>query len=105
MERLKMLTQQNPLDPFLRYALGLEWEKHAHWQKAEQIWRDLLLKHPNYLPALHRLAELLFAQQKFTEAHAFASDALRCAESEADEHAKQVAHGLLAQIEEEMNLE
>ncbi|MFZ9939627.1 MAG: tetratricopeptide repeat protein [Bacteroidia bacterium] len=101
--RLQSLIRQNPQDPFLQYALGLEWEKQLQWEAAEEIWRKLLLSHSDYLPAMQRLAELYWAQENWVKAHECATEAHICAEKLGDTHAQEIANDLLEQIEARMN--
>jgi len=105
LERLQLLARTNPQDPFVQYALGLEWEKLGHYHQAEQIWINLLHQYPAYLPAHQRLAGLYVLQHRLDEARASAQNALRIALQDGDAHAQETAEDLLAQIEEEYNSE
>jgi tetratricopeptide (TPR) repeat protein len=105
LERLQLLIRQNPQEPFLPYALGLEWEKQANLQRAEEIWRNLLIEHPDYLPAWQRLAELYLVQKQFINALHCTKEALRCSEKTGDHHAHETALEMLEQIAEQMKME
>lgn len=105
LKRLQLLARENPKDPFIQYALGLEWEKQGCHQQAEQIWNEVLRQYPAYLPAHQRLAGLYVMQSKLDEALAAAQNALLCAQQAKDDHATEIALELLARIDEELNSE
>jgi len=61
-ERIKMLEQfvaEDPADPFNRYALALEVQKSDR-QKAKEIFDQLILSDPDYLPTYYMAALLYF---------------------------------------------
>lgn len=103
LDRLQVLVHQNPDDPFLQYALGLEWEKRTQWEQAKQTWQQLLVKQPDYLPAWQKLSELCLMQEMLKEAFDFATEARLCAENAGDRHAANNAQALIDQILEQMN--
>jgi tetratricopeptide (TPR) repeat protein len=105
LERLQLLARANPQDPFMQYALGLEWEKLGHYQQAEQIWNNLLHQYPAYLPAHQRLARLYVLQHRLDEAFTSAQNALCFAQQTGDDHAKEIAEDVLARINEEFKSE
>ena len=60
LERLQLLEQyakEDPMDPFPRYALALEWVS-TDPKKAEQLFAQLLIDHPHYLPVYYHAAHL-----------------------------------------------
>ncbi len=59
-ERIKMLEQfvaEDPTDPFNRYALALELVK-SDKQKAKEIFDQLMLSNPDYVPTYYQAALL-----------------------------------------------
>ena len=59
-KRLQLLEQyarEDPMDPFPRYALALEWVS-SDPKKAEQLFAQLLIDHPHYLPVYYHAAHL-----------------------------------------------
>jgi tetratricopeptide (TPR) repeat protein len=58
-EHLNSFLEQNPKDPFLHYALALEFHKLREFALAEEKYRYLLDTHPNYLPTYYHFAGLL----------------------------------------------
>ena len=60
LERLQLLEQyakEDPMDPFPRYALALEWVS-SDPKKAGQLFAQLLIDHPHYLPVYYHAAHL-----------------------------------------------
>ena len=60
LERLQLLEQyarEDPMDPFPRYALALEWVT-TDPKKAGQSFDQLLIDHPHYLPVYYHAAHL-----------------------------------------------
>jgi hypothetical protein len=60
LERLQLLEQyarEDPMDPFPRYALALEWVS-TDPKKAGQLFAQLLIDHPHYLPVYYHAAHL-----------------------------------------------
>ncbi|SRR5258706_16449988 len=67
-ERIKMLEQfvdEDPTDPFNRYALGLELVK-SNKLRAKEIFDQLILVNPNYVPAYYQAA-LLYIELTLNE--------------------------------------
>ena len=67
-ERIKMLEQyvaEDPTDPFNRYALALELVK-TDKLKAKEIFGQLILTNPDYVPAYY-LAALLYLELSLNE--------------------------------------
>jgi hypothetical protein len=67
-ERIKMLEQfvtEDPADPFNRYALALELAK-TDKQKAKEIFDQLILSTPDYVPAYYQAA-LLYIELSLNE--------------------------------------
>jgi tetratricopeptide (TPR) repeat protein len=59
-ERIKMLEQfvaEDPADPFNHYALALELTK-SNKQKAKEVFDQLLITNPDYVPAYYQAALL-----------------------------------------------
>jgi tetratricopeptide (TPR) repeat protein len=68
-ERIKMLEQfveEDPTDPFNRYALGLELMK-SDKQRAKEIFDQLIQLDPGYVPSYYQAAllhiELMLTQE------------------------------------------
>ena len=61
---IQELMQEEPDEPFHRYALGLEYRNYEP-EKAIKIWEDLVAVSPDYLPVYYPLAELLGDESRF----------------------------------------
>ncbi|HEV8512274.1 MAG TPA: tetratricopeptide repeat protein [Cyclobacteriaceae bacterium] len=67
-DRIKMLEQfvaEDPTDPFNHYALALELTK-SDKQKAKEIFDQLILSNPDYVPAYYQAA-LLYLELKLNK--------------------------------------
>ena len=67
-ERIKMLEQfvvEDPTDPFNHYALALELAK-SDKQKAKEVLSQLIVSHPDYVPAYYQAA-LLYIELALNE--------------------------------------
>ena|SRR5258706_7936193 len=70
LERLQLLEQyarEDPMDPFPRYALALEWVS-TDSKKADQLFAQLLIEHPHYLPVYYHAAHLHIISGDFVNA-------------------------------------
>ena len=56
-QQLREFVNEDPKDPFNRYALALEYQK-VDLQKAVEIFELLLRDHPDYLPTYYQLGKL-----------------------------------------------
>ncbi len=54
-DQLEALARESPTDPFLQYALALEWAKTDR-DRAGDYFKALLNDHPDYLPAYYQAA-------------------------------------------------
>jgi tetratricopeptide (TPR) repeat protein len=60
LDKLLEMLKIQPDDPFLQYAIGIEYEAVDNYALAKQYFSNLLLKHPEYLPVYYQ-AGLLYA--------------------------------------------
>jgi tetratricopeptide (TPR) repeat protein len=58
-DNLQKMLEITPQDPFLHYALGLEYESAGEDLKARQQFDYLLVNHPDYLPLYYQFGHLL----------------------------------------------
>ncbi|MDG1261533.1 MAG: hypothetical protein P8O05_07215 [Flavobacteriales bacterium] len=71
MNRVEMLLdmmQTDKNDPFLPYALSLEYVKSGQSSQSIELLQKLSASHPEYLPTYYQLGKLLEASGKFSEA-------------------------------------
>jgi tetratricopeptide (TPR) repeat protein len=60
-DRLKMIKEMlktNPMDPFLLYAIALEYKKNGEDQLAIEQLENLIQKNPDYLGSYYQLGKL-----------------------------------------------
>ncbi len=57
LEKLKKMLEETPNDPFLNYALGMEYLKDDPL-KAWEIFQKMLDRFPDYLPTYYQAAQL-----------------------------------------------
>lgn len=55
-DQLKQFIMEDPADPFPRYALALEY-LHDDAPRAREVFRELLIKFPEYLPTYYPAAQ------------------------------------------------
>lgn len=61
-ERLNMITdmlEKNPNDPFLQYAVALEFKKSGKKREAIDLLKKLIADQPEYLASYYQLGKLL----------------------------------------------
>jgi tetratricopeptide (TPR) repeat protein len=57
LEQLQQMLKEEPLDPFLNYAIALEHAKNGDVQKAITIIEEVLMRDENYLGAYYQLGK------------------------------------------------
>lgn len=62
------MLKEDPNDPFLKYALGLEYIQKDLLDDAEKVFVELRSKHPEYLPLYYQFGQLLEKRERFDEA-------------------------------------
>jgi len=56
-DQLKQFAQEDPNDPFNKYALALEYQKTEN-NKALEIFEQLVIDHRDYVPTYYHLGKL-----------------------------------------------
>lgn len=70
-ERLTMIRQmldQNPDDPFLKYAAALEYKKAGNINECIALMQKLIIEHEDYLPVYFQYGKLLEEKGTIQEA-------------------------------------
>ncbi|MEO9871230.1 tetratricopeptide repeat protein [Ekhidna sp.] len=70
-ERIKLLKQfidEEPSNPFNRYALAMEYYD-VDAEESLELLRKLLLEYPDYLPSYFKAAHLLWDNEEWEEAN------------------------------------
>lgn len=68
LQQLISFVEQDPTDPFLRYALAMEYLKLGKPAKAEELFRHLLTNHPDYVGTYYHFGKLLVETDRTPEA-------------------------------------
>jgi len=67
-EELQRFLEDSPNDPFLKYALTMEYRKMGDRAKAMAGFRDLRDRHPDYVGAYYHFAKFLEENDQRDEA-------------------------------------
>lgn len=100
-ERIKMLEQfvaEDPTDPFNRYALALELGK-SDKQKAKEIFDQLILANPDYVPAYYHAALIHLELSLNEEATRIIENGIVHAKNQSNLKAASELRGLLDEID------
>ena len=57
-DTLKVILQNNPLDTFAKYALGLEYVSMKKYDEAKEIFEELIVTDPNYFATYYQLGKV-----------------------------------------------
>jgi Tfp pilus assembly protein PilF len=86
-EQLKAFIEQDPNDPFPRYALALEIEAGGDTASAVALLEDLLARAPRYVATYQQLGNLYQKQGAVAKARAILRAGIAAAKQEGDGHA------------------
>jgi tetratricopeptide (TPR) repeat protein len=68
LEEIIRMVKEDPNDPFLLYALALEYHKIENDKKTEEIYNQLLKKFPEYLPTYYQAAHFFWRKGQVEKA-------------------------------------
>lgn len=83
LEQLKQFAAEEPDDPFNHYALALEYLKNNP-DEAHEIFKRLLLSHPDYLPTYYPYAQLLAERKEVALAEQTFQNGIQAAKKAGD---------------------
>lgn len=86
-EQLKVFIEQDPDDPFPRYALALELDAEGDTGAAVSVLEDLLARAPRYVATYQQLGALYQKQGAVAKAKAILRAGIATAKQEGDGHA------------------
>lgn len=86
-ERIIEFLKQQPKDNFLRHALALEYMKLEDFDKAKQLFTDILTEDPSYIGSYYHLAKCLVTLQEIDHAIAWYEKGMAAAKAAKDDHA------------------
>ncbi len=81
---LKQAMEARPEDPFPMFALSIELVRNNFLEEAERLFRDLIHRFPDYLPAYFQLAQLLEKSGKAEMAANFYKEGASLAQRQGD---------------------
>lgn len=102
MSRLSQLEQMlvdEPFDPFLHYALGMEYVKLGEAEKALQKFTHMNQQFPDHVAAWHQRGRLLVEQSQAEFAREVLQQGIGVAQRTGDGHAAGEMQGLLDQLQ------
>lgn len=97
-EAMEAFVQQQPDNPFPRYALALEYKNAGRPDEAVATFRELAQRLPAYVPTYLQLGMLLHALDRPAEAREVLRAGLERAREAKDGHAAGELEGLLAEL-------
>jgi len=99
LQQLRALLADDPNDPFLGYALGMEQSSLGDDSAAADAFQSLVQKAPDYVPTYLMLAQTLQRLGRNDQAISILRDGARAAEKAGDLHALGELQGMLAILE------
>jgi predicted Zn-dependent protease len=97
-ERIEAMLVKQPNDPFLLYALALEYSKAGRDQEAIDRLRALTSTHPDYHPTYQQLGQTLIQQGETEEARQWLSKGIDAANRSGDAHSAGEMEGMLISL-------
>lgn len=87
LEELQAFLKENPNDPFLKYAITMEYNKSGDAEKTLAGFQDLQLHHPEYVGTYYHFAKFLETQGKKEEALHIYQAGMEVAQQQRNRHA------------------
>ena len=97
LKRLEQYAEEDPKDPFPRYAIALEWVNNDP-KKAAKLFAQLLIDHPYYLPAYYHAGHLEVISGNLPNAKIILENGIQLARDIGDNKAGAELKGLLEEI-------
>ena len=87
LEKLLEFIQNEPEDPFLKYALATEYLRLNQTDKALEYYEDLVNNHPNYIGTYYHLGKLYEALARKQDAINTYETGMKVTREQRDNHA------------------
>ncbi|HEY4323496.1 MAG TPA: tetratricopeptide repeat protein [Mucilaginibacter sp.] len=87
LEKLLEFFQNEPEDPFLKYALATEYLRLNETDKALEYYENLVNKHPEYVGTYYHLGKLYEALERKQEALNTYETGMKITKQQRDNHA------------------
>jgi len=85
--KLKTMQSNRPDDPFLPYAIGIEYKNMSKFPEAIEHFKDVHDRFPDYIPNFFHYAGSLEALEDFPAAIAIYDEGIEKASAQDDQHA------------------
>jgi len=99
-ELLKEYIEEEPKNPFLRYALALELVKAGQVSEATDLFKFVHSNFPDYLPNYYHYASLHLRFDRLDEACDILEKGFELAKNQGDQHTASELRGLMDQIQQ-----
>jgi Tfp pilus assembly protein PilF len=97
LDQLLPLLAAEPDDPFLRYAVAMEYARQARPDDALAEFRELLRRHPDYVPGHFMAGRTAEQAGDFDLAKSFYRSGIAAAQKTGDQHAAgEISSALMA---------
>lgn len=97
LEQFEAMAKLDASDPFVLYALGMEYKGAGRAEDAVRTFTDLRAKFPDYVPGYHICGQVLFALGRRDEAAEWLRAGIAAAQKKGDLHARDEMAALLAE--------
>lgn len=98
LEQLQAFLQEEPNDPFLKYAIATEYKSMNELEKALQSFQSLVEAHPDYVPTYYHLGKTLEELDRNEEAIQVYEKGIQMAIQMKDRHAERELREALQQL-------
>jgi predicted Zn-dependent protease len=94
-QQIEAMLRDEPNDPFLRYALAMEYASEGADAEAERQFQQLLADAPDYVAGYFQYGQLLARAGRVAEARHVLERGIAAARQTGDQHAADEMRGLL----------
>ena len=101
-EQLKQFLKESPKEPFLLFALALEYQKIDDSAQSLKYFRQLSNEHPEYVGTYYHLGKLLETKEKFEEALVTYQTGMKIAMAQKDYHSHNELQSAYNQLSDEL---
>lgn len=97
-QQIEALLQEDPHDPFLRYALAMEYVSSGDDASAVEHFTKLLREHPDYVPGYMQFGQTLSRLNRLDQARQVFEQGIAAALRTGDAHAAEEMQAMLAAL-------
>lgn len=100
-EMLEKMVAEGTTDPFVRYALALEYKKLGQPDDALSAFETLRAEHEGYLPMYLMAGQLLIELERYTEARPWLERGLSVAKAQGNSKAENELRAALVECDDD----